>query len=203
MTEPRLAPLAADLWDAEARDLLKRGVLVGDGKVLNVFATLAHHPKLLKRWLVFGNHVLAKSTLNARSREILILRTGWLCGAPYEWGQHVVIGRAAGLSDSEIAAISEGPTAQSWSEPEKLLLAAADELFAHRTIGDPTYAALARSYSEQQLLDIVFTIGQYQLVSTALNTFRVQRDDGVTGVPMPDPARIDGLARPLPHLEQP
>ena len=74
---------------------------LGMGRVLNIFATLARHPKLLKRWLVFGDHVLGKSTLSAREREIAILRVGWLCRCEYEWGQHVVIGRMVGLSERD------------------------------------------------------------------------------------------------------
>src|SRR5262249_26102945 len=77
--EPRLAPKPRDEWDDETR------ALIGDNS-LNIFATLAHHPKLMKRWMVFGSHVLAKNTLPARDRELLILRTGWNCGSPYEWG---------------------------------------------------------------------------------------------------------------------
>ncbi len=188
MTEPRLPALAVDEWDPELRELLDRGVLVGDGAVLNVFATLAHHPKLFKRWLVFANHVLAKSTLDARAREILILRIGWLCGAPYEWGQHVVIGRQVGITEREIAAIAEGSGDGLWNDRDATLLRAVDELFAYRTISDATYAALAADYSNEQLLDIVFAVGQYQLVSTALNTFLVQRDDGLTDIPVPTPA---------------
>ena len=76
-----------------------------------MFATFAHHPKLMKRWLVFGNHVLAKSTLPARDRELLVLRTGWNCRAPYEWAQHVAIARAIGITDDEIARVAEGPDA--------------------------------------------------------------------------------------------
>ncbi|HEX5097096.1 MAG TPA: carboxymuconolactone decarboxylase family protein, partial [Acidimicrobiia bacterium] len=83
MSEPRLQPLSSDAIDPELPAAF-------GGKVLNIFGTLAYHPKLMKRWLVFGNHVLAKSTLPARDREILILRTGWKCRSPYEWGQHVV-----------------------------------------------------------------------------------------------------------------
>src|SRR6478672_537726 len=154
---PRMAPVPAEQWDDETRDLL------GDGATLNIFATFAHHPKLMKRWMVFGNHVLAKSTLPARDRELLILRTGWNCRSPYEWGQHVAIGRGAGIGDDEIARVAEGPDASGWS--------------------DATYAALASRYDAQGLIDVVFTVGQYHLVSMALNTFRVERDDGVTGVP--------------------
>jgi len=176
--EPRLQPLPPDQWDDETRALLSP-------PTLNIFGTLARHPKLLKRWLVFGNHVLAKSTLDARDRELLILRTGWRCRAPYEWGQHVVIARAAGITDDEIARVAEGPDAPGWSGAEATLLRAVDELHDDQRLTDETYAALAAHYDEQQLIDTVFTVGQYHLVSMALNTFRVQRDDGATGVPIP------------------
>jgi alkylhydroperoxidase family enzyme len=178
MDEPRISPLPRAEWDDEVQ------TVVGDAS-LNIFGTLARHPKLMKRWLVFGNHVLAKSTLPARDRELLILRTGWNCRAPYEWGQHVAIGRLVGITDDEVTRISQGPDAPEWSANEAALLRAADELHRDQTLTDATYDALARVYDEQQLLDIVFAVGQYHLVSMALNAFRVERDDGVTGVPMP------------------
>jgi alkylhydroperoxidase family enzyme len=171
--------LSPDQWDEETR------VLLGD-RSLNIFSTLAHHPKLMKRWLVFGNHVLAKSSLADRDRELLILRTGWNCQAPYEWGQHVAIGRVAGITDDEITRLTKGADEPGWADREAALLRAADQLHAEQMVDDVTYAALAEHYDEQQLLDIVFTVGQYHLVSMALNTFRVQRDDGVTGVPLPE-----------------
>jgi 4-carboxymuconolactone decarboxylase len=174
-------PLPRDEWDDETRALL------GD-RTLNIFATLARYPKLLKRWLVFGNHVLAKSTLPARERELLILRIGWLCRAPYEWGQHVAIGRASGVTDEEIKRLTEGPDAPGWSDLDAALVRAADELHELSTLTDATYGALAAHFDTQQLLDIVFTVGQYNLVSMALNTFRVERDDGVTDAPMPEPS---------------
>jgi len=176
---PRLKPLPKDQWDDETR------AIIGDGPALNIFATLAHHPKLMKRWLVFGNHVLAKSTLPARDRELLILRTGWNCRAPYEWGQHVVIGRRSGITDDEIARLTQGPEAAGWAPPDALLVRAADELHQDQSLSDETYTALAQHFDERQLLDIVFTVGQYHLVCMALNTFGVERDDGVTGVPIP------------------
>ena len=93
---PRLAPTTAAERDDETNGLVD--ALGG----LNIFATLAHHPKALKRWLVFGGHVLAKSTLPERERELLILRVGWRCGSEYEFGQHTVIGRRAGITDDEV-----------------------------------------------------------------------------------------------------
>jgi len=171
---PRLAPLAPDEMDPELR--------LGDTP-LNIFRTLAHHPKLLKRWLVFGNHLLAKSTLPPREREIAILRVGWLCRAGYEWGQHVKIGLDAGLSEDEIDRITRGPEAEGWSDAERALLSATDELHQDSFVSDDTWTALAKHLETQQLLDLIFTVGQYHMVSMALNTLGVQLEAGVAGLP--------------------
>lgn len=176
MNKARVAPLAKDEQDAEAREVLAR---FGDTEPFNIFRTLAHHPKLLQRWLVFANHVLGKSTLPERERELLILRIGWLCQAGYEWGQHVLIGRRSGLTDEEIQRIKEGPSADGWSAGDRDLLQAVDELHGDAHIADATWARLADHWSTQQLMDIVFTVGQYNLVSMALNSFGVQPDAGL------------------------
>jgi alkylhydroperoxidase family enzyme len=193
MSEPFVAPKPRSEWDPEIAGIAA-SLVAPDGGALNVFATLANHPKLMKRWLVFGNHVLAKSTLSARDRELLILRTGWNCSSPYEWGQHVAIARACAISDAEIASISEGPTGANWKEIEATLLRAADDLHEQSCIREPTWRVLAANYSEQQMLDIVFTVGQYHVVAMALNSCRVQRDDGVDETSVPFPTHPDQRA---------
>jgi len=179
LTKPRLEPLADEKWDDETREMLER--LKVDGRVFNIFRTLAAHPKLLKKWLVFGNHILYKSTLPPRERELLILRVGWLCRAEYEWGQHVVIGKRAGLTDDEIDRVKEGPDAPGWSEFDATLLRAVDELREQAFISDAVWDALTATYDTRQLLDLIFTVGQYNLVSMALNTLGVRLDEGVAG----------------------
>lgn len=173
---PRLDPTTEEDWDDATRELLDA---VGR---LNIFTTLAHHPKLLKRWLVFGAHVLAKSTLDPRERELLILRVGWRCGSDYEFGQHTLIGQRDGLTEDEIRRIaSEAP--DGWSADDLALLAAADELVADQRIGDDTWVALERRLSTEQIIDLVFAVGQYVLTCMALNSFGVQREPGVPGFP--------------------
>jgi 4-carboxymuconolactone decarboxylase len=181
LSRPRIDPVPESEWTDEIREVLPRGA--GTGRVANVFTTFARHPKLLKRWLVFGSHVLGKSSLPAREREILILRIGWLCRCEYERGQHVVIGRTAGLSDDELRRITQGPEAAGWAPFDATLLTAVDELRADAMISDKTWTALAGRYDTLQLLDLVFTVGQYTLVSMALNTLGVQLDDGIEGFP--------------------
>lgn len=177
----RLPPLPQSEWTDEVRDAL--GPRTVEGRALNIYTTLAHHPDLLKRWLVFGGHILGGSTLSPRERELVILRTGYRCQSEYEWGQHARIARMVGLSDDEIRRITEGPDAPGWEPCEALLLRAADELHDEQVIRDATWDALRERLDVKQLLDLVFTVGQYTLVSMALNTLGVQRDEGVEGFP--------------------
>ena len=90
LTQPRIAPVAKDAWTGAQREIL--GPLEAQGRAWNVFTTMANHPALAKDWLQFGGHILSRSTLPARDREILILRIGWLCRSEYEWAQHTRIG---------------------------------------------------------------------------------------------------------------
>jgi 4-carboxymuconolactone decarboxylase len=172
---PRLAPLSEAALTPEQRELLNkaRGHLAS----VNVLETLIRHPDLLRRWLPFFNHVLHKSTLTARDRELLILRTGRLCGAEYEWAQHVPFAERAGLTPEEIRGIAAGPQAAVWSDDhDRALLRAADQLHRETMLDDATWNVLAARHTTQQLMDVVFTVGQYRLVSVALNTLCVQLD---------------------------
>jgi len=177
LSEPRVQPLSDDELDESQREFMTRF----DGPASNIFKTLINHPGLMKRWLVFGNHILMKSSLPPREREIAILRIGYLCKAGYEWGQHVIIGREAGLTDEEIRRIKEGPEAAGWSELERSILVATDELHGDAHISDGTWTALSALLSVQQMMDLVFTVGQYNLVSMALNSFGVQPEPGLPG----------------------
>jgi alkylhydroperoxidase family enzyme len=181
LKKPRLDPISDEEMGAEQQELL--GPLAKSGSVHNVFRTLIRYPKLFKRWNIFANHVLNKSSLPPREREIIILRIGWLCQAGYEWGQHARIGRNAGLTDAEIKMIAEGPGAAGWSDNDVALLNATDELHADAFISDKTWAQLQSFLSDEQCMDVVFAVGQYNLVSMALNTFGVQLDEGLEQMP--------------------
>ncbi len=179
LATPRLEPIQPEDWTDEIKKTLQPNV--EKGTVFNIFKTLSHHPDLFRRWLVFGNHVLFKSTLPPRERELIILRIGWLCEAEYEWAQHVLIGKEAGLTAEEIDRIKAGPNARGWSEADKLLLQATDELRKDAFITDATWNGLCQHFDTRQLMDVVFAVGQYNLVSMALNTLGVQLDDGLEG----------------------
>ncbi len=184
--QPRLQPLAEAEWTDEVRAILAPTTALSGGRVFNIFATLAHHPKLLKRWLLFGDQVLSKSTLGGRERELAILRVGWLCRSEYEWAQHVVIGKLVGLTDADIERVQLGPDATGWSPAEAALMRATDELHTDKRISDTTWQELEKYFDVQQRIDLIFAVGQYTLVSMALRTLGVQLDPGLQGFPEND-----------------
>ena len=70
-----------------------------------------------------------------------------------------------------------------WAPGDAALLRAADELHADAHIGDETWAALAPTWNEAQLIELCMVVGQYHLVAFTLNSLGVQREDGVEGCP--------------------
>ena len=198
-TTPRLAPLGQ-----EGRTEAQRAMLASRPDY-NIYKTLAHHPDLYARWSPLGQFLLNGSSLPPRDREIVMLRMGWLCQAEYEWAQHARIAKAsAGMTDAEIQRIAEGPSASGWSDFERALLRMVDELRYETMISDATWRALQTRYSNQQIMEALFTAAQYQLVSMALNTLGVQLDPELedrlpTDLPLPKLA-----SRPTkPRLDQP
>jgi alkylhydroperoxidase family enzyme len=147
-----------------------------------VIGTLSRHWQAYKKFRPWANHVMGETqTLPLRYRELLILRTGWLCASEYEWGQHVVIARRGGVDEESIQRVRQGADAPGWTPVERALLRAADELRTAARILGPTWEELCRHLSEEQRMDVVFTVGMYTTISMALNSFDVQRDEGIAG----------------------
>ena len=105
LSAPRIAPLNISDWDEDQRAILEP--IHGKEPFYNVAATLSRHPKAAEKFFGWARHVMGDtSAIAPRAREILILRVGWLCDAEYEWGQHVIFARKAGLTEDEIAEVS-------------------------------------------------------------------------------------------------
>jgi alkylhydroperoxidase family enzyme len=166
--------------DADLTPEQKEALAPMGPRIINIFRTLVHAPKALTRFQQWGAYVLSRrNNLPAREREIVILRTGFLCKSGYEWTQHVAIAKREGLSDDEIARIKKGADA-GWSAADAALIRASDELHKDQFITDATWAALGKHFDQKQCMDVVFTAGQYTQVSMFLNTFGVQLDAGQT-----------------------
>jgi 4-carboxymuconolactone decarboxylase len=176
LDSPRIPPLQEADWTEEQRTVLEP--FAKQGRLYNIYTTLGHNPSALTAFLKWGSYVLRHSSLDARERELVILRIGYLCRAGYEWAQHSRLGKQAGISDAELESIKAGPEADGWNELDRLLLRTADELHRNYFVSDATWRELRDRLTERQCMDLVFIIGHYTQVCMILNTFGIQLDAG-------------------------
>ncbi|MCX4759698.1 carboxymuconolactone decarboxylase family protein [Streptomyces sp. NBC_01275] len=154
-----------------------------DGRIYTIWATLAHHEDALRRFIVFGNHVLGKNTLPLPSRELMILRIAARAQAAYEWDQHVRIARRAGLTDDTILAAATG-TWDGLDDLDQVLLTATDSLLDRQGVDDKLWGRLTDHLSVEQVIDVLYTVGQYLTIATVINTLGV-RVEGELALPLP------------------
>jgi 4-carboxymuconolactone decarboxylase len=189
---PQIAPILPPDWDAAAHEalgtlqgareyILSRWHADGSAPGMNALGTMARHPALAKAFLTFNNHVSNASTLPARTREILVLRICWLMRAEVEYLQHSLSGRRAGLSDAELEQIRVGPDAPEMAAADVDLVRAVDEIHAHGAVQSATWSRLAAVFDAAQLLDLLFTVGCYDVLAV------VFRSIGITSEPGLDP----------------
>lgn len=165
---PYLEP--ADLGP-EDRDLLQRPIAL--------FRALANSPDGLRAFSALGGFIRHKSRLDPRLRELAILQVGWLARAPYEWSHHIKLGRAFGVSDSDIRALideTEGrPT--TLDEQARLVLRAAREITRFGETSEATFAALSQHLDAERLVDLVLTVSFYNAVVRVLATLRIDVEE--------------------------
>ncbi len=157
-----------------ARPLLRSE---GRPKALNALGTMAWHPTLAQAFNTFNGHLLYTSTLSDRHRELLVLRVAILRGSEYERRQHVVLAEDVGISTDELDWIAEGPEAAGWPPLERAMIRAVDELVSDARVSERTWEALAADLRTEQLMDLVFTVGAYDLLAMAFRSFGVELDE--------------------------
>lgn len=192
MSQPiaeRVPPLLPPDWDDAAkeavdtfpavRDFLlaawKRG---SDQRGMNGVGAMLRHAAATKAFLGFNNYVATASTLSKRIRELLILRISWLRRAEYEFTQHVILGLRAGLTDAEIERVQLGPDAPGWDAVDADLVRSVDELHADACIADATWARLSQHFSQEQMIDIVYAVGCYEINAMLFKSLGVQYEAG-------------------------
>lgn len=184
---PRISPLPLAEWPPEmgpAMEALipanpRHPVPTGEDrpKGLNALGTLARHPDLAHAFHTLVGHLLFTTTLSIRQRELLVLRVAVLRHAEYEWAQHVVLAKDTSIGPDEIERIASGPDAPGWAPLEQAMLRATDELIADAEISDATWQVLASELDDRQLLDLVYTVGAYELTAMAFNSLKIEFDD--------------------------
>jgi len=177
-TGPRLPPLAAGEWDDVLTRVLENSP-GGTDEPMHIFTTLGRaDPALFRRWLGFGGALLGGS-LPGRLRELVILRTADRFGGRYEWAQHIELAALQGVTTAELAALGDGDggigdlDAVEWSALERAALRAVDETADAGAVSDATWATLAGSLRESELIELLMLIGHYLMLTTVLRSLRL------------------------------
>ncbi|CAN7604240.1 carboxymuconolactone decarboxylase family protein [Phenylobacterium sp. LjRoot219] len=176
----KLDEVGQDTWDI-VNDIRKTIGLPPATDIPGYGLTMAKHPQIMCRQLEMGMAIFG-GKVSARERELAVLRIGWLLRAPYEWGEHVDIGQRYGVTKDEILRVIEGSGAPGWSEHEAAILRAVEEILANLTVSDATWATLAKSWDEQQLLEFPMMVGQYVCTAIVQNTLRIRLEEGNPGL---------------------
>jgi 4-carboxymuconolactone decarboxylase len=180
----RISGLGPDEFDANATALvvsLRQSLGLGTANIPRVFGLMLRHPGLFRCQIEMGIQ-LFKGEISPRERELAILRVGWWCRAPFEWGEHVDIAKRCGVTSEEVGRVKRGSSAPGWTEHERAILRAVEELLGNQMICDATWEALAQSWSERQLIEFPMMVGQYFATALQQNSLRVRLNDENVGL---------------------
>ncbi|OUS82222.1 carboxymuconolactone decarboxylase family protein [Rhodococcus sp. NCIMB 12038] len=166
----------------ELAETLAKTLADPSGRPLNIFLTMAQHPRLLKRFNILAGTFLAHGLLTPRDRELVVLRTAWRTQAIYEWGQHVLIAREAGVRDGEIERVAREDV-DDWPSRDRALLRFTDELLRDADVSPSAWEPVAQLFDQAQLVELVMLIGLYRMVAGFLNTMGVPRETYLPGWP--------------------
>jgi alkylhydroperoxidase family enzyme len=150
------------------------------GEPAGTIAALAHAPNLMGPFLGWAAELALNGTLPKRDHELLAMRASYNCRSEFEWGEHAQFCRREGMTDVEIDRIAAGPDAAGWEAHESALLRAADDLHASSTISEDTWSVLASHYDAGQLVEALYVVGQYTMLSFVANAL------GISGPPSLD-----------------
>lgn len=183
---PRIAPMDEDQLTDEAyklaMDIRAAFGIPENGAMPESLRMMLVHPKLFQAQMTMGI-ALAAGTIPPRERELAVLRSAWICGAPYEWGEHVDIGKQrTGLSTEEVERCTQGSKAAGWSEHDRAIMKGVEELHMHHMISDETWAVLAKSWNDQQLTEFPLLVGIYTATAMQQNSLRFRLDDHNPGL---------------------
>ncbi len=187
---PRITAKQTDEVVAAAREQLAKIVGAASGKPVDLdqvpipemLLTVMCHGELFKRLADVSVFLLQEPSLPKRDRQLAILRTAWLLGIPYIWGEHVRVSRNLGLGSEDIEQATVGSTSPHWTAHERAVVRAVEELRESAMISDATWAVLAQQYDDKQLFELPVLVGQFSTVGYFQNALRIPLSPGNEGL---------------------
>lgn len=188
LRQPRVAPLPEQQQGLLQKLLLamtRRGAKSPTN--LNVFGVFARLGAIFPRYLMFLSHILMKGGISRVDKERIILRLAWRVGCVYEWAHHVHMARDLGIGDAAINALAQD-SSPLWDDKTRAFVAGVDELVASQRLGEATWQALSRHYTQDQLVEFCMLVGHYIMVAVTINSVGIQVEPKyLGGATLPEP----------------
>ena len=176
MTGQRIAPGGLRDTSVLAWLIAHGGARQARTEPMKLFLTLGRHRPLFRGWLRFAGRLMPGGKLPRRETELVILRVAHLRECAYEREHHLRIGRAAGLTDADLARVVDGPDAAGWSLREQAILAAVDQLVGTGDLDDATWNALHAQLSDTECIEVLLLAGHYQMLASTITALRIEPD---------------------------
>lgn len=142
------------------------------GHFPNIFGTLLRNMELFEAWAGFGTYTMSGSRIDARLREILVLRTAANLDCEYEWHHHKRLAFAAGLSADLVDRIRARKALD--SDDQDLMTRCADDLARDARLSDSAWQQTVDRFGLEYTMDVVFTVGAYTALAMGLKSCGVQ-----------------------------
>lgn len=167
---------------------------------LSVFKVLLRHEELAARVNALLHQLLWKGALDARLRELIIMRIGWRQGSLYEWTQHWRVARMLEVPEDDLVAVRRWKLSDRFGQADRAVLAATDETLSSGAISAETWAELEATVPDERArIEVVIAIANWSMFAQLLRSLQVPLEDGVD--PWPPDGAVPERARAEPVSE--
>ena len=145
----------------------------------NVTRALSNSPQLAFLSGSMARYIRHESKVDPRLRELAIIQVGYSARSVYEYTHHIKIGLSFGVTEDDLRAIADETAGRpSNLEPlAKSVLRAAREMTDGIAVADKTFAELRAAFDNARLVDLPYTIANYNGVVRILAALQVDLED--------------------------
>ena len=174
-SQPML-PLTEDTDDPMLQEEFAR-LKAGRGFVLNLHRMMAHAPAFMKASGDMAMTLRHKGTLPRSLVELVILRAAQAVDCDYVWQRHLSLARAGGVTDQQIAEVSQWPDSKAFTPAQKTALGFAEKIARGGPVDDATFAAMRREFSPREIVELTMQIGFYVSTAMFIKTLAIPDDN--------------------------
>jgi alkylhydroperoxidase family enzyme len=169
-------PLLDDVQKPELKALADRIRTERGGKLLNLYRVLLNNPRIAEGWLGLFTAIRQQSELDGRYRELAIMLVAVINGAEYEYVQHIPFALKHGLTQPQLDGLKDWRACTLYTDADRAVLEYTECMTKSIQVPDAVFAAVARHFDAQRIVELTATVAGYNLVSRFLEALKVDHE---------------------------